>query len=77
VSILNISRADKHTSIGVLRHSLYTGLQVRIARKLGVNRSFVCRVMNGEKKSKRVAVALEREFSRIEKQIERTLARAA
>lgn len=68
---------NKSTTPGALRHSLYSGLQARVARKLRIDPSFISRVMNGEKKSKRVAEALEREFSRIEKQIERSLERAA
>jgi hypothetical protein len=72
-----VDRFSQNTTLGALRHSLYAGLQARIARKLGVDRSFVCRVMSGEKRSKRVALALEREFSRIEKQIERSMERAA
>jgi predicted XRE-type DNA-binding protein len=72
-----VDQFNKSTTLGALRHTLYAGLQARVARKVGVDRSFVSRVMNGEKKSKRVAAALEREYARIEKQIERSLERAA
>jgi hypothetical protein len=41
------------------------GAQARIARRLRVNRSTVCRVLAGEKTSHRVAQAIVREISRL------------
>ena len=53
-----------------LRH--YRGLYSRVARELGVDRSYVSRVARGERESERVRKALEREMSRIEKLIRKT-----
>lgn len=41
------------------------GAQARIARRLRVNRSTVCRVLAGEKSSERVAKAIVREIERL------------
>jgi hypothetical protein len=41
------------------------GAQARIARRLRVNRSTVCRVLAGKKTSQRVAQAIVREISRL------------
>lgn len=68
---------EKRSTQGRLKHSLYVGLQSRVARTLGISRSVVCQVMNGTRTSKRVAAALEKEFSRIEREIARDLERAA
>ena len=45
----------------------YRGLFSRVARELGVDRSFVSRVASGERQSERVSRALNREFARIER----------
>jgi len=59
------------------RHSLYIGLQSRIARALGINRATVCQVMSGKKTSARISKAIDREIGRIEREIERASERAA
>jgi DNA-binding transcriptional regulator YdaS (Cro superfamily) len=72
-----VALIGKRTTHWRLKHSLYSGLQSRVARSLGISRSVVCQVMNGSKTSKRVATALEKEFSRVERVIARNLERAA
>ncbi len=49
------------------RYSLYRGLYSRVARRLGVDRSYVSRVARGERRSKKVEAALRAELQRIEK----------
>jgi predicted transcriptional regulator len=55
-------------------YSLYRGLQMRVAAKLGVSRSMVSRVASGQKRSKRVEKALLWEARRIERLIEKNRA---
>lgn len=59
----------ERTSKRWLRHSLYAGLQARVARELGVGRSMVCQVMSGTKTSARISKAIDREIARIEREI--------
>jgi DNA-binding transcriptional regulator YdaS (Cro superfamily) len=59
------------------RHSLYVGLQSRIARTLGVSSAAVCQVMSGKKTSARISKAIDREIARIEREIERDRRQAA
>ncbi len=47
--------------------ALYRGVYSRVARSLGVHRSYVSRVANGERHSPQVEQALQRELQRIEK----------
>lgn len=47
------------------RYARYRGLYSRVARRLGVDRSYVSRVARGERKSKRVERALQAELKRI------------
>ena len=57
-----------HTRERVLeRYRLYHGLYSRVARKLGVDRSYVSRVARGERRSPRIEAALEAEIKRIER----------
>jgi transcriptional regulator with XRE-family HTH domain len=49
------------------RYQLYRGLYSRVARKLGVDRSYVSRVARGERKSPEIEAALQAELRRIEK----------
>ncbi len=42
------------------------GIYSRVARKLGVNRSFVSRVARGERQSSEVEQALTTEFNRVQ-----------
>ncbi len=53
--------------LDLARVERYRGLYARVARELGVDRSFVSRVARGERRSKDVEQALERELRRIEK----------
>lgn len=50
------------------RHRLHQGLHARVARKLGVDASYVSRVAHGERTSERILKALVDELRRIEKQ---------
>ena len=49
------------------RYGLYRGLYSRVARQLGVDRSYVSRVARGERRSKKVEAALRAELKRIER----------
>jgi transcriptional regulator with XRE-family HTH domain len=51
---------------GLKRYRLYRGLYARVARQLGVDRSYVSRVARGERRSPRVEAALKTELRRIE-----------
>jgi transcriptional regulator with XRE-family HTH domain len=48
------------------RHWLHEGLYARVAKKLGMNASYVSRVANGKRKSDRILEALVAELRRIE-----------
>jgi hypothetical protein len=48
------------------RYAQYRGLYARVARELKVDRSYVSRVARGERRSKRVGDALQRELKRIQ-----------
>lgn len=47
------------------RYARYRGLYARVARQLGVDRSYVSRVARGERRSSRVEQALRAELKRI------------
>lgn len=49
------------------RYTLYRGLYSRVARKLGVDRSYVSRVARGERRSPEIEAALRTEVKRIER----------
>jgi transcriptional regulator with XRE-family HTH domain len=49
------------------RYQLYRGLYSRVARKLGVDRSYVSRVARGERSSPAIEAALQAEIKRIER----------
>jgi len=51
---------------GLKRYRLYRGLYARVARQLGVDRSYVSRVARGERRSQRIEAALNSELRRIE-----------
>ncbi len=59
------SHASKKLDLARVEH--YRGLYARVARQLGVDRSFVSRVARGERRSKEVEEALQKELKRIEK----------
>ena len=46
---------------------MYRGLYSRVARKLGVDRSYVSRVARGERRSEDIEAALATELKRIER----------
>jgi transcriptional regulator with XRE-family HTH domain len=60
---------NKHSALN--RYSLYRGLYSRVARQLGVDRSYVSRVARGERHSEEVEAALRSEMKRIEKNLRR------
>lgn len=60
-----------------LRQIAYRGCCARVAQKLRVSLSVVCRVAKGKATSDRIAKALEREELRIEREIARDTERAA
>jgi transcriptional regulator with XRE-family HTH domain len=64
-----------HTRIS-LRYELYRGLHTRIAKRLGVSRSFVWRVANGERRSTKVETALIKELARLQAKADKALALA-
>lgn len=47
------------------RYARYRGLYSRVAKQLGVDRSYVSRVARGERRSQRVEDALRAELKRI------------
>lgn len=47
------------------RYARYRGLYSRVAKQLGVDRSYVSRVARGERRSQRVEAALRAELKRI------------
>jgi len=49
------------------RYRLYRGLYARVARRLGVDRSYVSRVARGQRTSPKVEAALDAELKRIER----------
>jgi hypothetical protein len=51
----------------LLRHTLYRGVYSRVAKQLGLDRSYVSRVASGQRRSKKVEAALLAEIKRIEK----------
>jgi predicted XRE-type DNA-binding protein len=57
--------AAKKTEL--LKHAEYRGIFTRVARQLGVDRSYVSRVANGQRHSAKVEAALLSEIKRIEK----------
>lgn len=50
----------------VRRHQLHVGVYARVARKLGMDASYVSRVVNGDRKSERIMAAVIAELRRIE-----------
>lgn len=58
----------------LLNHSLYRGMQARVAARLGVSKSVVSRVASGQKRSRRIEKALLSEEKRIERQIQKARA---
>jgi transcriptional regulator with XRE-family HTH domain len=61
--VTNLSRKSRELA----RYARYRGLYARVARRVGVDRSYVSRVARGERRSKRVEQALQAELKRIRK----------
>ncbi|HUQ50017.1 MAG TPA: hypothetical protein VM056_04820 [Terriglobales bacterium] len=62
------NNGDNHNiNANFIRHSLYRGVYSRVARQLGLDRSYVSRVASGQRRSKVVEAALLAEVKRIEK----------
>lgn len=57
--------ASKKFDLARVAH--FRGLYARVARQLGVDRSFVSRVARGERRSRDVEQALQKEIRKIEK----------
>jgi len=53
------------------RTQLSQRIQSRIARQLGLSRSYVCLVVNGKRTSRLVEAALEKEYRRIDRLVRR------
>jgi hypothetical protein len=53
----------------LVRHSLYRGVYSRVAKQLGVDRSYVSRVACGERRSAKIEAALIKEIKRIDKMV--------
>ena len=62
------TNGDKSNMTSVLvRHALYRGIYSRVAQQLGVDRSYVSRVANGQRRSAKIEKALLKEINRIER----------
>lgn len=48
------------------KHQLHTGLYARLGKRLGIDASYVSRVVSGERTSERVMKAIVHELRRIE-----------
>jgi transcriptional regulator with XRE-family HTH domain len=68
---INGDKKNTSTSPVLNRHRLYRGIYSRVAKQLGIDRSYVSRVASGERKSERVEKALMRELQRIEKMMKK------
>jgi hypothetical protein len=67
----NIGDRKHSISPALARHALYRGIYTRVAKQLGIDRSYVSRVANGQRRSPKVEAALEKEIKRIEKAFKR------
>ena len=54
-------------------HRLHTGVYARVAKRLGVDPSFVSRVAKGERRSEKIQQALVSELTRIQTRWPETL----
>lgn len=62
-----LTKSDITKTSALKRYSLYRGLYARVAKQLGVDRSYVSRVARGERRSAEVENALQAEMRRIER----------
>jgi len=67
----NGDKKNTSTNATLNRHQLYRGIYSRVAKQLGIDRSYVSRVASGERKSEKVQKALQRELDRIEKMMKK------
>lgn len=65
----NGDKKNTSTKSELNRHQLYRGIYSRVAKQLGIDRSYVSRVASGERSSEKVEAALKRELARIEKML--------
>lgn len=63
----NGDKKNTSTNAALNRLQLYRGIYSRVAKQLGIDRSYVSRVASGERKSEKVEKALLREIERVEK----------
>lgn len=63
----NGDKKNTSTNPVLNRHQLYRGVYSRVAKQLGIDRSYVSRVASGERKSEKVQKALMRELQRIDR----------
>ena len=54
-----------------LKCELYRGLHSRVAKRLGLSRSYVWRVANGDRNSPKVEAAIAKELARIQRHAEK------
>lgn len=72
VNFADSSKAS--TDKAVARALIYRGVVARVARRLGIDRSFVGRVAKGTGSSRRVREELRREVERLERALRETVA---
>ena len=62
-------RIDRGTKLQTIKHYIDSlcGIYSRIARRLGVDRTYVSRVARGERHSEKIEAALVQEFDRSQK----------
>lgn len=70
-------RTTRIPIVSLKRIQLSKGIFSRIARELGVTVGAVTRVANGEKRSKRIAAAIEAELHRIDNIVKKTKRQSA
>lgn len=58
-------------NLSTYRTKLTRHIQSRVAGQLGLSRSYISMVVNGHRTSARVERALEKEYARIERQVQR------
>lgn len=67
----NGDKTNFSTNAALNRLQLYRGIYSRVAKQLGIDRSYVSRVASGERKSEKVQKALQRELDRIDKMMKK------
>jgi transcriptional regulator with XRE-family HTH domain len=67
----NGDKRNTSTRTELKRHQLYRGVYSRVAKELGIDRSYVSRVASGERRSEKVEKAILREIERVEKMMKK------